>query len=70
MTFLQAFIDCIMQEEGCTNMVLRCCDKYTAICEECSAELSKGIPFDLCPFCHKYSGPSLTLCKEWLEEIG
>ena len=74
-TTSQVPINCIMYEEGCTNMISKYFNNYTAICEPCSAYMNmklKATPFPhhLCPCCHEASeGPPLSLCKECLREI-
>ena len=74
-TTSQVPINCIMYDEGCTNMVSEYFNNYTAICEPCSAYMNmklKATPFPhhLCPCCHEASeGPPLSLCKECLREI-
>ena len=71
----QVPINCIMFEEGCTNLVSKYFNMYTAICRHCSDLLETKLmtspyPHDLCPCCHQHvEGSKLSLCAECLEEI-
>ena len=71
----QCPVNCIMYEEGCRHMIYRYYNRYTAICETCTAFLNSKLqktPYDhrLCPCCHQPSKDHpLTLCTECLEEI-
>ena len=69
-------INCILSEEGCTNILYQYYDMYTAICGSCSDMLDakfQSTPFshDLCPCCHEpsSSGIPLSFCSECNEDI-
>ena len=71
----QTPINCILEEEGCQNVVTSYFNKYTAICSTCTIfmdEKLKASAFspDICPCCHQpSSGAPLSLCLDCLNSI-
>ena len=71
----QSPISCILQEEGCPNLVSSYYTKYTAICMPCSIMMKEKLessPYlhTLCPCCHLPStGAPFSLCRVCLDDI-
>ena len=71
----QTPINCILQGDGCPNLLTSYYSKYTAICPSCQAFIENKLlssPFSqhLCPCCHQASnGTPYSLCSECLESI-
>ena len=74
-TSQQTPINCILQGDGCPNLLSSYFNKYTAICASCQVSMenklqSSPFPPNLCPCCHQASnGLPYSLCSECLESI-
>ena len=75
LTSHQTPINCILQGDGCPNLLTSYFTKYTAICPSCQVSMKSKLlssPFspDLCPCCHQASNSlPYSLCSECLESI-